>query len=165
MSGETGSSESGWTTDTLHVHMQRQLDGLVRMLDERYETQTKATDKAFEAQQTAMQAALTAAETAVSKALESAEKAVTKAESAAEKRFDAVNEFRQTLSDQAATLMPRAESMSRHEAAAEKIDDLNTRLDKMDGRGAGLSAGWGILVAVVGLVVSALLIWSMLRGG
>lgn len=165
MSGETGSSESGWTTDTLHVHMQRQLDGLTRMLDERYATQTKATDKAFEAQQTAMQAALTAAETAVSKALESAEKAVTKAESAAEKRFDAVNEFRGQLSDQAATLMPRAESNARHEAAAEKIDALNTRLDKAEGRGTGLNAGWIYLLGAIAAIGTIVSFYLAMRGG
>jgi len=162
VSGETGDSESGWTVDTLRAHMQQRIDDLVRMLDERYATQTRATERAFEAQQTAMQTAMTAADTAVSKALESAEKAVTKAESAAEKRFDAVNEFRQTLSDQAATLMPRAESKSRHAAAAEKIDDLSTKIDKAEGRGSGLSAGWGYLVGALGVAAA---IYATLRGG
>jgi len=40
-------------------------------------------------------------------ALDAAQTAVTKAETATEKRFDAVNEFRGQLSDQAASFMPR----------------------------------------------------------
>lgn len=47
---------------------------------------------------------------AVQAALNAAEKAVTKAENASEKRFDAVNEFRAQLADQAATFMPRSEA-------------------------------------------------------
>jgi len=42
-------------------------------------------------------------------ALNSAEKAVTKAETATEKRFESVNEFRLTLSDQTKTFVTRGE--------------------------------------------------------
>jgi hypothetical protein len=52
----------------------------------------------FDAQSKAIQDALTAAE-----------KAVVKAEVATEKRFEGVNEFRQTLSDQAANFISRKE--------------------------------------------------------
>ena len=165
MSGETGDAQSGWTVDTLRAHLEQRIDDLNAKLDERYATQTRAVERALEAQQTAMKTALTAAETAVSKALESAEKAVSKAESAAERRFELLNEFRGQLADQATGMMPRAESMSRHEAAAEKIADLAAKIDKAEGRGTGFSTSWGIVVAVFGLVVSALVIWSMLRGG
>ncbi len=57
-----------------------------------------AEDQRFKAQEQAIQAALA-----------SAEKAVNKAEQAAEKRFDAVNEFRGQLKDQAATFVTRTE--------------------------------------------------------
>lgn len=40
-------------------------------------------------------------------ALDAAQTAVTKAETATEKRFDAVNEFRGQLADQASSFMPR----------------------------------------------------------
>lgn len=165
MSGETGDVTSGWSVDTLHQHMTVQFRDLRLLLDERYATQTKAVDAAFASQQLAMQTALTAAETAVSKALESAEKAVNKAEAAANDRFKATNEFRGQLSDQAATFMPRAESMSRHEAAAEKIDHLATRIDKAEGRGAGLNAGWVYLLAGTGAVGTAISIYVATRGG
>lgn len=158
-------SDPGWTVNTLRVYLERRIDDLNTKLEERYATQTRAVERALEAQQTAMAAALTAAETAVSKALESAEKAVSKAEVAAEGRFAAVNEFRGQLADQAATLMPRAESMSRHDAAAEKIDDLATKIDKSEGRGAGLNAGWVYLLAGVAAIGTIVSIYLAMRGG
>ncbi len=103
--------------------MQKQVNDLRTMLDERYATQTKAIDAAFIAQQTAMQTALTAAERAVQTASAAAEKAVLKAESAAEKRFEAVNEFRAQLADQQATFMPR-------ELAETQIGELRRTLDR-----------------------------------
>lgn len=161
--GETEKDPSGWTTDTLQVHLQRQIDDLRRMLQERYETQTKAVDAAFVAQQTAMSTALTAAERAVATALLAAEKAVNKAELAANARFEAVNEFRAQLADQAATFMPRTESIQRHEQNAEKVAALearhsadvgliNSRLDLTAGRGIGIEKGWSLLVGLAGLV-------------
>jgi hypothetical protein len=64
------------------------------------------------------------ADKAVQAALASAEKAVNKAETADNKRFDSVNEFRSTLSDQAAQLMPRAESEIRMTAMHAKMDSM-----------------------------------------
>jgi hypothetical protein len=138
----------------------------------------------FEASQTALQAALVEREKAVNAALAAAEKlntaslinaerAVLKAEAAAERRFESVNEFRQTLSDQAASLITRNEVNARFEAMAEKIDggltaigkDVNanaSRLDRMDGNSGGvdwlaraLAGGLGLLLAV-GSVVAML---------
>jgi hypothetical protein len=76
--------------------------------DRRYDERFKATDER------------------TNLALISSEKAVGKAELATEKRFDAVNEFRGQLKDQAATLMPRAEVDTRFNALAEKIESIKT---------------------------------------
>lgn len=130
MSGETELQPSGWTIDTLAMHLQRQIDDMRRLLDERYATQTKAVDAAFLAQQTAMQTALTAAERAVATALLSAEKAVTKAEAAAEKRFESVNEFRGQLTDQAASFISRVESDAQRIALEERIASLTEKVDR-----------------------------------
>jgi hypothetical protein len=187
MSGETEADISGWTVDTLHQHFQiqlveatkyfqslidgqnsamtRRMDDQLRMLDERYATSVKALDAAFLAQQTAMRTALEAAEKAVATALTSAEKAVTKAEVAAEKRFEAVNEFRGQLSDQAATFLSRTEADVRIGALGEKVDQhaqlsserisqIDRRLDLTQGKSAGLNAGWLILVGVVSLILA-----------
>jgi len=144
MSGETEAQESGWTVDTLKYHTDQQFQAarmalvdLRTLLDERYQTQTKATDKAFEAQQQAMTTAFIAADKAVQTALLSAEKAVTKAESAAEKRFEAVNEFRGQLADQAQTFMPRTEAEAQNIRNTERIQELTDRINTMAGSDSG----------------------------
>jgi len=157
---ETG---EGWTVDTALIHLEQKLAFALRALDERYLTQTKALDAALVAQQTAMQTAFTAADRAVQAALESAEKAVTKAEIAAEKRFEAVNEFRGQLADQAARLMPRTESDVRFNAVAEKLDietkwtgerfaNVFAQLDTNKGRDTGQHDGQARLYATIGAV-------------
>lgn len=150
MSGETEDNISGWTVDTLRANVQRQIDDLRVMLDERYQTQTKATDAAFAAQQKAMETAFIAADKAVQTALLSAEKAVTKAEVAAEKRFEATNEFRGQLADQAATFMPRTEADATSDRLAEQINELKDRMNRAEGRGLGLNSGWGYLLGALG---------------
>ena len=59
---------TGWTVDTLRVHVAQRLDDLQLMLSERYERQTEA----------------------IATALQGTEKAVTRSEANAEKRFDAL---------------------------------------------------------------------------
>jgi hypothetical protein len=92
----------------------------------------------------------------------SAEKAVTKAEAAAEKRFEAVNEFRGQLSDQASQFMPRSESNVRYSALADKVDAIERRLDVMQGKSTGLSSVYGWIVGGVSLVVSIVVIVNVL---
>lgn len=96
---------------------------------------------------------------AVNAALQAAEKAVGKAEVAAEKRFDAVNEFRQVLTDQQQLFVQRPEYQTAHDALTEKVNDLGARMDRADGRGSGFSASWSILVAAAGIVVAIILIF------
>jgi hypothetical protein len=122
MSGETENQVSGWTVDTLKEMLTAQLEDLSAKLDERYATQTKATDAAFVAQQTAMKTAFDAADKAVQAALAAAKEASGKAEGAADKRFEATNEFRAQLTDQAQTFMPRLEYDTAHRALTEKLD-------------------------------------------
>jgi hypothetical protein len=143
--------------DTLREHLQRQVDDMRGLLQERYATQTKALDAAFLAQQTAMTVAFTAADKAVQAALEAAEKAVGKAEIAAEKRFDSVNEFRAQLADQATTFMPRAEAEAMVNRNSERIQEVTDRINRSEGRGVGLNAGWVYLlagIAAIGTIVS-----------
>jgi hypothetical protein len=138
-----------------------QLDGLKELMDERdrrYEERFKAMDE-----KTGL-------------ALTSSEKAVTKAETATEKRFDSVNEFRDTLRDQAALLMPRPETQALFKAYEEKIENIKTTFQKslddhkgdinnlqqsrseIGGKGkalAELMAGAALLIAVVALIFRA----------
>lgn len=96
----------------------------------------------FDAQTTATQAALAAVKEATQAALTAAKEAVVKAENASEKRFEGVNEFRATLSDQAATFISRAE-----------YDALKERMDRGEGRSGGVADGWKWLIAVAALAV------------
>jgi PDZ domain-containing secreted protein len=141
MPGETEIHPSGWTTDTAMAHMQAQHDNLVELLQER------AT-----AQEVAMSTALTAQQLAVAAAMSSAKEAVTKAELANDARFRSVNEFRQTLSDQASTFITRIE----HEALIDRIDRVEGRADTNDGHGKGVSAAWAVGVAALAGLIGVL---------
>jgi hypothetical protein len=160
MPGETANQVSGWTIDTAMVQMQRQHNDLEALLEERYQTQTKAVDAAFSAQQLAMTTALAAAERAVQTALVSAEKAVIKAEAAADKRFEAVNEFRQTLSDQTATFATREALDSQATSLNARLRELTAlvaansgRIDAMIGQKTGGKDAWMYLVGFIGMAV------------
>ncbi len=149
---------SGWTVDTLREHVTVRLAEMDRRYLERFEAQTKALDAAFLSAQTAVQAALL-----------SAEKAVTKAETAAERRFESVNEFRATLSDQARELMSRAEAQAllaaldaRITGLGEKGDATAMRVEKMSSTSGGMRAGWQILVGVVAVVATIVTIFVAL---
>lgn len=143
MSGETEQAVSGWTVDTLKENIDGQLAGMDLRYQQRYDAQIKALD-----------AALLAAEKAVQTALTAAEKAVTKAEVAAEKRFEAVNEFRQVLTDQTSTFLPRTEYITAHESLEKLVTTLTDRFNQAEGHGSGITAAWGYLAGAIGLAAA-----------
>ncbi len=87
-------------------------------------------------------------------ASEMADKAVSKAETAAEKRFESVNEFRSTLSDQQRNLMPRDEANIRFEALTHEIRGAQTILEAMRAEQKGVVGGWGYSVGVIGFILT-----------
>ena len=93
-----------------------------------------------------------AAEKAVQAALSAADRAVSKAELASEKRFEGVNEFRQTLSDQSRNFLPRGEYSANHDSLRNQVNANSNRLSQLEGRIAGY-AGAAALVGVVSSVV------------
>lgn len=95
---------------------------------------------------------------AISSALQAAKEAVNKAEAANERRFEGVNEFRATLGDYQARLLPRAEYDTAHQAMEDKINTLSSRVDKAEGNKSGIVAGWQYLVGAV-LLIAAILPW------
>jgi hypothetical protein len=129
-----------WTVQTLHEHHARMLANAQQVNDARFQAIKENT----------------------SVALLAAQRAVEKAEAASEKRFEGVNEFRASLSDQAMRLMPRAESESRMTALSDQVRDLSSRIDRGEGRGTGLSDGWGVFVAAAGIGVA---LWAVARKG
>ncbi len=143
---DPGPGKSDWTLRTLFDFFQHRMDDA----DRRYEQR-------FQAQQEALQVGFTAQEKAVSAALQSADRAVNKAELAAEKRFEAGNEFRESLSDQSKTLLPRAEYQVQHTALAERLTRLETMLATMAGGTRQLEMTGTKVMWVVGLGVAVLL--------
>jgi len=163
-----------WTVESLKEHFTKVFTESDRRYEERFIAQEKAVNTAFVASEKAVNTALIAQEKAINSALIAAKEAVLKAESATEKRFEAVNEFRQTLSDQTATFIPRAEAIQRAEQNAEKItaldkrmtdalSDINSRLDRTAGKSSGVDAFWGYLVGAVGLLAAVISIIFVLN--
>lgn len=122
------------------------LKELLNAADKRYEQR-------FNAQETAVAAGLNAQEKAIAAALSAAKEAVTKAEIAAEKRLDSVNEFRGQLRDQQATFISKAEAEQRLLALSEKLNSLQQRVDKNEGKNSGFSEGWGYVIGAIGLAL------------
>jgi hypothetical protein len=136
VSGETENQVSGWTTDTIKYHF-----------DELRRTDLSNIEKRFDL-----------AEKAVQQALLSADKASGKADAAMEKRFDNTNEWRGTLEDVTAKMMPRAEAQALIKAQEDKIEDLRgTRRAGVTSIGTmvlGAAIVIGVLVQIVIAVVN-----------
>lgn len=118
---------TGWTLETLKEHIQVLMTEADRRNQQRFEGQEKAVSAALQAQK----------------------EAVTKAEVAAEKRFESVNEFRQQLSDQAASFMPRRE-------AEQRLGVLEADLHRQGGKEDGSGRIGAVLVSVASLLIAAI---------
>lgn len=147
-------SDTGWTLDTLNVH----LSSLIAASDRRAEERGAAQDKAVDA-------ALAAAKEAVNAALIAADRAVAKAEIAAGDRFEAVNGFRDQLADQTATFITRVETEARLAALGDRLEtalknqsallgSLADRTGAIEGRTTGLNAGWGYVCGALGIFIA-----------
>lgn len=129
----------------------KRLDGMKEFFLAIIASHADAHEEAHAADSRALSAALQSQKEANFQALASSKEAVQKAEASSERRFESVNEFRSALSDQQRNLMPRTEVAAVMQAMQDKIDGLTHRLDRGDGRGSGLQAGWGYLIGAVGL--------------
>jgi hypothetical protein len=136
---------SEWSIDTLYVHLSR----IVEELDKRM---TLDINSKFQL----MNTALVAVEKSAANALAASAAATQKAETAMEKRFESVNEFRGAMGDQATRFITRAEVDQRMTASDKETAGVVSRLDRIEAKGLGLQAGWGLLVTfitVAGLVI------------
>ncbi len=133
----------GWTLDTLETHFTAKLNALEQISNEREARNIERFDAAKET---------------IGVAMTAADKAIVKAEMATEKRFDSVNEFRQSLADQAAQFMPRTEYRISHDAVAEKIEGLLTRLTTVEsGKEASAKTSTqfqGMIMGYVAILIS-----------
>jgi len=85
---------------------------------------------------------------AITAALAAADRAAAKVETATTSRFDTVNEFRQTLTDQQATFVTRLEWGTAR-------DDHERRLRKVEDSASGVAANRALLVVLFTLVIAA----------
>lgn len=99
---------------------------------------------------------------ALNAALASSEKSNDKAEAAQRAVNVTQNEFRQTLKDQAATLMPIKEAEAKFDALQKQITSLSDYKQITSGRSSGFDRSWGIFIALlgVGLIIIGLILRS-----
>lgn len=89
---------------------------------------------------------------AIKDAFQASKEAISKADNATEKRFEGVNEFRQTLSDQASRFVTRAELEAWKDQATDRAAALAARIDRLEGKSLGLNTGWGYIVAAIAVM-------------
>jgi len=88
-------------------------------------------------------------------AMNFSEKAISKAENAVEKRFESVNEFRKSLSDQTTTFLSKSEAEPRFASLSEKVDNIRTYQSEGGGRRLGITSTMAA-VAVIATLLSGL---------
>lgn len=81
------------------------------------------------------------------------DRAVLAALASQDKRLDGMNEFRQTLTDQAS-----------HFASKESVELLRTDFDRRQGSKAGITAAWGYIIGAVGAGAAVVAIVFRLGG-
>jgi hypothetical protein len=147
-----------------HEPSLRELTGQLDDLKELMKIQFDSSERLMEERDTRYLDRFQAMDEKTSLALTSSKEAVTKAEVATEKRFDSVNEFRNTLRDQATLLMPRSETETKFLGIEEKIEDLKKEIItlreyKSQSTGQQISQNSSQLQShwVIGIVIAILL--------
>jgi NAD-specific glutamate dehydrogenase len=107
--------ESSGRLDDLRKAEVRRIDDKIAEKDEKYQIQFADSKEAVVA------------------ALITTKEAITKADQANEKRFDAVNETNSKLNEQQAKLLTRTEYESNHKSLIEKIDGVESRINRTEG--------------------------------
>lgn len=94
---------------------------------------------------------------------DAAQTAIDKSEQASEKRFESVNEFRKTLSDQTNSFLPRVEYQAHHSALVDRVTEINDRLNRSEGQKQGGEVTMSRIyaaIAAVGVILGILVLLS-----
>ncbi len=130
------------------VHLRELMDEKFVSVEKQFEERDTRVRETATATKVAVDAALQAAEKAVDKSNEAFALSVAKSEAATMKQLDQLSQLFQTTTD----------------SLKDRINETASRLDRLEGRGAGFSSSWGIAVAVFGMVIGAAgLILSIVR--
>ncbi len=137
--------------DALVVSLKDHITDLLREREARVNVKFEALDRAL----------LLAAES-VKTAMAASEKALVKAELATERRFEGVNEFRAAMADQQATFARKTEVDILINAINNKVDLLMAQQHKHLGKESGVGVVWGVVVVVMGFMLTGGIIISTL---
>jgi hypothetical protein len=130
------------------------------------EADLKAFEKLMDERDKRYQEGAVAQKEAVNAALATSKEAVVKAENATEKRFEGVNEFRESLADQASTFMRSDVVTLALSAMDKKIDDQGRVIqlmqtlaiqatEKRSALSTGLGQAWGFIAAGAAVLLVA----------
>jgi hypothetical protein len=137
------------------------VEALDKRIDQRFIETDKRLEQRFHGIEVEMREGRVQMRSETASALTAAKEAVGKAEAATERRFENVNEFRATLSDQAQTFVSKAEWQSETRGLAARISTLELAQSAIGGRSTGFNASWGVIVQLVGWILLALgLLWK-----
>ena len=123
----------------------------IKRINEVILTQKEFTEKIFEER-----------DLRLAQKFESLATAINKAEGATEKRFESVNEFRNTLSDQQKTFISSSEYKSAHQNLLDTVNTLSKttsdtittqkeRIDKIENIKQGGAQMWILIVGIIGI--------------
>jgi hypothetical protein len=143
-----------WPTSLLYTHVSRIVADQGRRMDDHTLAVERTAAAAVISSERALQAALIASEKAIAKAELATEKRFDAMQNANNTRFEGMNEFRGTLSDQATKFISRSEVEARIDGLTEKINSNQTRVERIEAKGAGLAQGWGWLIGIIGAVLA-----------
>lgn len=156
----TDSNDHVWTVASSHVYFERRIDSLEELLKARIDALAEVSEQRG-----------VAAKEAVGIAMTAAKEAVAKAETAQEKRLEGMNEFRNTLTEQAATFVTNdkmAAEMKLVDAkiatAAATFGQGQLKISNWEGRDfqraeSKQSIQWGIGIAIIiGLAVLGMIL-------
>lgn len=145
--------------DSMEQQFLRLLEERDRQYAQRFEAQQKALADALQASKETGAKELQATKDQAANALAASEKAISKAEEASNKRFDSVNEFRQTLDDQAEKFITKDTVQAqyvgidlRFKSVEEKVSEVVKRLDAITSQSKGAGELWGWIVGVIGII-------------
>ena len=136
-------SSNEWTPENLYHFFMR----VIESNDSKYAQR-------FNDLQHYIQAAVDYQKESIHASLKSAETAVLKAEMASEKRFDAVNEFRNTLADQQRTLMPRSEAEIVSKGIDSRLDEISNKLMIRQGEKRGTTETYAGMVSIISIIIA-----------
>ena len=143
--------DCGWTVDTLREHVREILAGMMRERDDRDRLLVQIMDER-------QAAGYRQFDTLIASIKEQMDKQI----ASTDRRFEAANEFRGQLSDQAATFLTRKEYEAAHTALEKRVDDIRDMVNRTHGERQGVRMTGSMLVAGVSALSAVVVIVNLI---